>query len=185
MPHTRPVGYHVAPACREIPCLARHRQITFMALPVTEAMTVLDLWTRQVYDLTAGQHVIAITSYDERFPYRHKVMAGSNSYVTSAVQEVLAILPQSFALAQNYPNPFNPSTTLGFDLPVATVVTIIVYDLLGREVVRLMDRRLEPGYQQLVWNGRDRRGRPVPTGMYIVLMATPQFTKSIKLVLLK
>ena len=86
-------------------------------------------------------------------------MAGSNSYVTAAVQEVLAILPQSFALAQNYPNPFNPSTTLGFDLPVATVVTIIVYDLLGREVVRLMEGHLEPGYHQVQWDGKMASGR--------------------------
>ena len=185
MPHTRPVGYHVAPACREIPCLARHRQITFMALSVTEAMTVLDLWTRQVYDLTAGQQVIAITSYDERFPYRLKVMAGSNSYVTAAIQEVLAILPQSFALAQNYPNPFNPSTTLGFELPVATVVTIIVYDLLGREVVRLMEGHLEPGYHQVQWDGKMASGRDVPTGLYIARMTTPAYTRAIKLVLLK
>ena len=95
------------------------------------------------------------------------------------------LLPAAFALHQNYPNPFNPSTTLQFDLPMATDILIVVYDLLGREVVRLVDQRLEPGYHQLVWNGGDRRGRPVPTGMYIVLMATPQFTKSIKMVLLK
>ena len=112
-------------------------------------------------------------------------MAGSNSYVTAAVQEVLAILPQSFALAQNYPNPFNPSTTLEFDLPMATDIHIVVYDLLGREVVRLVDQRLEPGYHQLVWNGRDRRGRPVPTGLYIARLVTPAYTKSIKLVLLR
>ena len=94
-------------------------------------------------------------------------------------------LPTDFNLHQNYPNPFNPSTTLRFDLPAATDIHIVVYDLLGREVVRLVDQRLEAGYHQLVWNGRDRRGREVPTGMYIVLMTTPEFRKSIKLVLLK
>ncbi len=82
-------------------------------------------------------------------------------------------LPASFALHQNYPNPFNPSTTLEFDLPVATDIHIVVYDLLGREVVRLVNQRLEAGYHQLVWNGRDRSGREVPTGMYIVLMLVP------------
>ena len=94
-------------------------------------------------------------------------------------------LPSAYALHQNYPNPFNPSTTLQFDLPAATDIHIVVYDLLGREIVRLVEQRLEAGYHQLVWNGRDRRGREVPTGMYIVLMATPEYRKSIKLVMLK
>ena len=101
-----------------------------------------------------------------------------------AVDEV-AGLPSTYALHQNYPNPFNPTTTLRFDLPAATDIHIVVYDLLGREMVRLVDQRLEAGYHQLVWNGRDRRGRELPTGMYIVLMATPEYRKSIKLVLLK
>ncbi len=101
-----------------------------------------------------------------------------------AVDEVGG-LPSAYALHQNYPNPFNPSTTLRFDLPAAADIHIVVYDLLGREVVRLVEQRLEAGYHQLVWNGRDRSGREVPTGMYIVLMATPEYRKSIKLVLLK
>ena len=97
----------------------------------------------------------------------------------------VAGLPQAYALHQNYPNPFNPSTTLQFDLPAATDIHIVVYDLLGREVVRLTEQRLEAGYHQLVWNGRDRSGRELPTGMYIVLMVTPEFRESIKMVLLK
>ena len=103
---------------------------------------------------------------------------------TVAIDEV-AGLPASYALHQNYPNPFNPSTTLRFDLPAAADIHIVVYDLLGRQVVHLVDGHLEAGYHQLVWNGRDRRGRELPTGMYIVLMATPEYRKSIKLVLLK
>ncbi len=103
---------------------------------------------------------------------------------TVAIDETNA-LPSAYALHQNYPNPFNPSTTLLFDLPAATDIRIVVYDLLGREVVQLVEQRLEPGYHQLVWNGRDRRGREVPTGMYIVLMTTPEYSKSIKMLLLK
>ena len=106
--------------------------------------------------------------------------------------EEQAGLPTDFNLHQNYPNPFNPSTTLRFDLPAATDIHIVVYDLLGREVVRLVEQRLEAGYHRVVWDGRDRRGREVPTGMYIVQMlvpptagATPEYRKSIKLVLLK
>ena len=60
-----------------------------------------------------------------------------------------------------------------------------VYDLLGREVVRLADGRLGPGHHRLVWDGRDSRGHMVPTGMYVVSMRTPEFGKNIKVLLLR
>ncbi|MCH7859034.1 MAG: T9SS type A sorting domain-containing protein, partial [Candidatus Marinimicrobia bacterium] len=94
-------------------------------------------------------------------------------------------IPTSFALHQNYPNPFNPSTTLRFDLSVASDVTMIVYDLLGREVVRLVEDQLQPGTHQVLWDGKTAGGRDVPTGIYIARMSTPAYTRSIKLVLLK
>ncbi|MFB0515217.1 MAG: FlgD immunoglobulin-like domain containing protein, partial [Candidatus Neomarinimicrobiota bacterium] len=96
-----------------------------------------------------------------------------------------SLVPWSYKLLQNYPNPFNPTTTIQFELPKATDVHIVVYDLLGREVVRLADRHLEAGHHQLVWNGRDRTGRELPTGMYIGLMVTPEYSHSIKMLLLK
>jgi hypothetical protein len=106
----------------------------------------------------------------------------SNQLLARLVSE---LLPSEFALHQNYPNPFNPSTTIEFDLPVLSDVCIVVYDLLGREVVLLVNQRMEPGYQHLVWDGCDRSGRELPSGIYIVLMQTPEYHKSIKLVMLK
>lgn len=94
-------------------------------------------------------------------------------------------LPAEFALHPPYPNPFNPSTTLSFDLPEATEITLVVYDIMGREVTRLVERPMEAGYHSLVWNGRDSQSREVPTGLYIARMLAPGYTHSIKLVLLK
>ncbi len=104
--------------------------------------------------------------------------------VTLEIAEELGV-PTAFALHPAYPNPFNPSTTLRFDMPVAADVTIIVYDLLGREVVRLMEGHLEPGYHQVLWGGRTANGRGVPTGIYIASLVTPEYANSIKMVLLK
>ena len=102
------------------------------------------------------------------------------------------ILPTGFELGQNFPNPFNPQTTIQFALPVNSDLSIVVYDLLGREVVRLIDGYREPGYRQVDWNGRTAAEKEVPSGIYIVRMvASPQegftaaYTKSIKMVLLK
>ena len=94
-------------------------------------------------------------------------------------------IPTEFALHPAYPNPFNPSTTIRFDLPEAAEVHLVVYDILGREVIQLVNERLEPGYRQVTWNGRTARGGDVPTGIYIARLVTPQYTRSIKMVLLK
>jgi hypothetical protein len=56
--------------------------------------------------------------------------------------------PKAFALEQNFPNPFNPTTTIYYQLPTASRVSIVVYDLLGREVKRLVDETKEAGYHQ-------------------------------------
>ena len=97
----------------------------------------------------------------------------------------LVVLPKEFALHPNYPNPFNPSTTLRFDLPEAAAIYLMVFDVLGREVARLVNGHLQAGYHRLRWNGKTSDGREVPTGIYIARLVTPEYTKSIKMVLLK
>ncbi|MCH7528743.1 MAG: T9SS type A sorting domain-containing protein, partial [Candidatus Marinimicrobia bacterium] len=93
--------------------------------------------------------------------------------------------PTSFHLLSNYPNPFNPATTIGFELPAATNITLIVYDLTGREVTRLADRGYQAGYHQVVWDGRNASGRLLPSGIYIARLTTPGYSNSIKMLLLK
>ncbi len=101
-------------------------------------------------------------------------------------------LPENALLLSSYPNPFNLTTTIRFNLSESAETVLIVYDLLGREVSRLVERRLEAGYYQVVWDGRDIRGRDVPTGIYLARLyippqagVTPEYTKSIKMTLLK
>ena len=101
-----------------------------------------------------------------------------------AVDESSAI-PTSFALHPAHPNPLNPNTTIRFDLPETVDISIVVYDLMGREVARLVDRDMTAGYHQVIWDGRTVHGREVPTGIYIARLVTPEFTKSIKMLLLK
>ena len=87
---------------------------------------------------------------------------------------------------EGYPNPFNPTATIRFGLPETGKVTLVVYDLMGREVVRLLEEgHLDAGWQAVVWDGRNAKGREVPTGIYIARLVTPQGTKAIKLVMMK
>ena len=93
--------------------------------------------------------------------------------------------PAGFRLYGNYPNPFNPSSTIRYDLPEATRVTLAIYDVMGREVARLVDGSMEPGAHSVEWNGQDQAGRGLPSGVYIVNLTTPQDRRSIRMMLLK
>lgn len=78
-----------------------------------------------------------------------------------SVDERASALPHRFALAQSFPNPANPLTVIRFELPVASVVKLVVYDLLGREVKTIVDGRREAGIHQVLFDGSD-----VTSGVY-------------------
>jgi hypothetical protein len=86
------------------------------------------------------------------------------SFITS-VQEETA-LPAAFELYQNYPNPFNPSTTIRYDVPWQSRVTVVIYNLLGQSVALLADDEKSPGRHSLIWHGRNDDGAQVATGVY-------------------
>ena len=74
--------------------------------------------------------------------------------------------PNSFALLQNYPNPFNPSTTIRYELPALSRVSISIYDILGQKVRVLVDEVESAGPQFQVWNSKNDAGSSVASGVY-------------------
>lgn len=74
--------------------------------------------------------------------------------------------PTEYLLMQNYPNPFNPATTIEYQLPVQSNVTLIVYDVLGQEVAELYSGIQDAGYNSFLWNAASRNGASVPSGLY-------------------
>ena len=68
-------------------------------------------------------------------------------------------LPKEFTLSQNFPNPFNASTGISFQLTEALKVQVVVYDIQGREVRRLLDGYVTAGRHSVTWNGRDNAGK--------------------------
>jgi probable HAF family extracellular repeat protein len=96
-----------------------------------------------------------------------------------------AIIPTAFALHRNYPNPFNSSTTIAFDLPQQAWVQLTVYDLLGREVRRLVEAALAPGRYKVIWDGRDAAGQPLAGGVYVYRLETGEFTQTRRMVLMR
>jgi len=94
-------------------------------------------------------------------------------------------VPLDFELTPTYPNPFNSGTSFRYAIPEDSKVRIAVYTLLGGEIMELLDRRQEAGYYELGWNGTDRYGSAVPTGVYLLRMEADGFTKIQKMTLIR
>jgi hypothetical protein len=92
----------------------------------------------------------------------------------------LRSIPTEFALSQNYPNPFNPMTTINFDVPVATHVTITLFDVLGREVQTLLNENVEAGYRQVPLDAGS-----LSSGLYFYRMQAGGFVSTRKAIVLK
>ncbi len=94
-------------------------------------------------------------------------------------------VPKFFSLSQNYPNPFNPSTNIDFALADVGQVSLIVYDLLGRQVKTLLDENLMSGRFTVTWDGRDESGGDVPSGVYFYKITSAGFSESKRMILLR
>jgi hypothetical protein len=93
--------------------------------------------------------------------------------------------PTSFHLSQNYPNPFNTGTVIPFAIPAATNGNLAVYNIRGEKVVVLSTGPWEARRHEAFWDGCDGSGQRVPSGIYIARLVTPEFSESIKIVMLK
>ncbi|MCL4548682.1 MAG: T9SS type A sorting domain-containing protein, partial [Bacteroidetes bacterium] len=95
-------------------------------------------------------------------------------------------VPVSYSLNQNYPNPFNPSTIISYSLPEAAIVTLMIYDVLGREVKTLVSEQQAAGTYRVNWNGDNNYGTKVASGVYIYrIVAGANFMQTKKMILLK
>lgn len=103
----------------------------------------------------------------------------------TAVNETPHNAPASFELLQNYPNPFNPSTTIRFEVAKASYVNLKVLDTLGREVRTLVDHSYGPGSYFQVWDGKDSRNMPAPSGTYFLRMNAGGYVDTKKMTLIK
>jgi lysophospholipase L1-like esterase len=118
-------------------------------------------------------------------PFR--ISLRGNSPNPTAVEDVIGEKPDRYALFQNYPNPFNPSTTLTFALPEASIVSLRIYDLIGREIAILAEGMLPAGQHRRIWEA----GGSAAGTYFSRLVAVPEgrsagpFVEQRKLILLK
>ena len=113
------------------------------------------------------------------------VVAEFDFGVVNDVETTINPMELSFHLSQNYPNPFNPSTAISYTIPHSLTgssqfVSLLIYDLLGNEIARLVNEEKHPGSYTVEFNSSD-----LPSGVYIYRLTTPEFASSKKMSLIK
>ena len=88
--------------------------------------------------------------------------------------------PKSYELHPAYPNPFNPQTLISYEIPKECKVSVIIHDMLGKEVEKIVDEKKQSGVYSLSWDASDK-----PSGIYFVSFKANYYNKSQKLILLK
>jgi photosystem II stability/assembly factor-like uncharacterized protein len=102
------------------------------------------------------------------------------SGVTIDIKKISNNLPSSFYLSQNYPNPFNPSTNIKYQIKENAIVTLRIYDILGKEIETLVNQKQSPGTYEVNWDGSN-----YPSGVYFYKLTAGDFTETKKMILLK
>ena len=111
--------------------------------------------------------------------------AGNQSDFSDVVEAALLsamedLVPAEFALHQNYPNPFNPTTQIKFDLAEDGLVTIKIYDVMGRQLRTLVNSVKTAGYHSIKWDATNNLGEGVSAGMYIYMIQAGDFVSTKK-----
>jgi len=112
--------------------------------------------------------------------YRLKQVDFDGQFEYSNIIEVNAGVPKTFALEQNYPNPFNPSTAISYQLPVASTVSLKVFDMLGKEVATLVNARQDAGSYTVNFNANT-----LSSGVYFYRLQAGNFVQTRKMMLVK
>ena len=141
----------------------------FEGRPVNSATVSLNVKATDgidTVDVTGDNRVIYVNRYD---------------YLSTESEGI----PTEFALHENYPNPFNPTTTLRFDLPEVSDITLTIYNMLGQKVRTFNYQNTSAGYHSVTWNATNDYGGQVGAGVYLYQLRANQFVKTRKMVLLK
>ena len=126
------------------------------------------------------------------YPYNETSCPGNNVYeeLSWFREEIKRYMdlggpPLEFLISRNYPNPFNGITHIDYQVPVNNHISIIIYDIMGREIKTLMDQVQIKGMHTVDWNGKSENGELVSTGVYLLQFTSNDFSDKKKMVFLK
>jgi hypothetical protein len=142
-------------------------------------------WDGSAWSLSSHSHGFAFTDQfgNWYFFLRGRVDLYYFTIITAIDEENKQI--HRYSLSQNYPNPFNPTTTISYSIPEQSTVNLTVFDIRGKEVIRLHDTEKPHGNYEVRWNGLDESGNQVSTGVYFCRLEAGTFSQTIKMVYLR
>jgi hypothetical protein len=124
------------------------------------------------------------------FNREHPISKYRFIWITKKISETIdpvinSTAPKCYELYQNFPNPFNTETIIKYDVSATSRIKISVFDLSGREIVKLVDKHHSPGTYQVIWYGIDRKGRKLSSGVYSYVLSSNKITLSKKFTIIK
>ncbi|GEM_PF-3279781 len=159
---------------------------TFAAVTDTSVslniMPRLKVNSEYAWDLKISDGVVTVT-WPDRATFR-------TASVITSVQEGGNLIPNAYRLEQNYPNPFKSATklaetTINYQLPKETRVTLQIFDVLGREMITLVNAQQPPGYYNVIWNGKNSAGKLVPGGVYLYRLQAGDYMRVMKMTVVR
>ncbi|MCF7802601.1 MAG: S8 family serine peptidase [Candidatus Marinimicrobia bacterium] len=133
-----------------------------------------------------GEYAVASTRFYASFLEGFTLPEGGAQASMASNQTAREITtPERFSLEQNYPNPFNPSTTISYNLPEESRVTLSVYNALGQQVTTLQNSVQDDGHHTVQWNGTSADGSVVPSGVYFYRIRAGEYTETKKMMLMR
>jgi len=131
------------------------------------------------------EEIKSVTPSISEFEFVDVIVDDKSATVTVVENQSSKQVPIDWQLSQNYPNPFNVETSINYQVPLRSHVTIEVFNLLGQRLKTLVNEEKNSGYHRLTWDGKDNSGQTVSTGIYIYKMEADQFVAIKKMILLR
>ncbi len=161
-------------------------QLTAYGVPNTldEALLPIYLPLPMAEDIPSGAAAVSVGDGSRIEGKDFILQQGDLGHMFTGVERKTTV-PQAFMVLPNYPNPFNPTTTITLQLPSATHVSVIIYNVSGQRVKTLSQAVWSSGTHSIRWHGVDDLGQPVPAGIYLAQVRAGNWSKTIKMTLLK
>ena len=155
---------------------------SYDALRIREELTISGMTSVNYSFLAKSGAQVNVNATDANPPNSGVINVDGTTYydgLTSSVEQI-SELPNDYMLSQNYPNPFNPSTNIEYSIPAESFVELKVYDVLGNEVATLINEQQQSGVYRV-----DFAADNLPSGMYFARLTANEFTRVVKMTLLK
>jgi len=139
-------------------------------------------------ELSARTFNITVSAMDQAQLSAVPINGGSQKIFANRLQFLSTtddLIPKSFKLYQNSPNPFNPNTHIRFDLSKNESISLIIYNVIGKEVAQINRNNLSAGSHVINWKGQNQYGDPLPSGLYIYRLVAGNKISTKKMLLLK